>query len=84
MTDISGSREIHRLAVVGARVVDGTGRAPVEPATVLIEGDRIVGLGPSPTTGVSADATLIDLKGRVKYAAPVGGLTTVFIYVTHR
>src|SRR5438093_1294045 len=77
MTDISGSREIHRLAVVGARVVDGTGRVPVEPATVLIEGDRIVGLGPSPTTGVSADATLIDGWG--KFVIP--GLVDMHVHV---
>jgi len=77
MTDILGSREIHRLAVVGARVVDGTGRVPVEPATVLIEGDRIVGLGPSPTTGVSADATLIDGWG--KFVIP--GLVDMHVHV---
>ena len=36
-------------------------------------------------TGMSAaDATLIDLRGRVKYAAPVSGVTTVYIYITHR
>jgi len=32
----------------------------------------------------NTDPLLIDLKGRVKYAAPVGGVATVFIYVTHR
>jgi len=27
---------------------------------------------------------LADLAGRVKYAAPVGGVTTVYVYITHR
>src|SRR5881409_3202658 len=77
MTDISGSREIHRLAVVGARVVDGTGRVPVEPATVLIEGDRITNLPHPSTTGVSADATLIDGWG--KFVIP--GLVDMHVHV---
>jgi len=25
-----------------------------------------------------------DLLGRVKYAAPVNGITTVYVYLTHR
>ena len=62
-------REIHRLAVVGARVLDGTGRAPLEDASVLIEGDRIVAIGPSATTPVPADVERID--GRDKFLIPV-------------
>jgi hypothetical protein len=35
--------------------------------------------------GLSAgDPSSADLRGWVKYAAPVGGTTTVYIYVTHR
>src|SRR5262249_13007260 len=65
MTNLSGQGEIHRLAVVGARVLDGTGRGLLEPTTISIEGDRIVGLGPSPTTPVAAGARLIERRGNV-------------------
>jgi imidazolonepropionase-like amidohydrolase len=33
--------------LTAARLLDGSGAAPAEPAAVLIEGDRIVSLGPS-------------------------------------
>jgi hypothetical protein len=39
--------------------------------------DRIDG----PTLGVNTGA---DLKGRVKYADPAGGTTTVYMYLSHR
>ena len=32
----------------------------------------------------AANATAVDLNGRVKYAAVVGGVTDVYIYLTHR
>jgi imidazolonepropionase-like amidohydrolase len=70
-------REIHRLAVVGARVVDGAGRAPLEAATVLIEGDKIVGIGPSAMTQIPPDATRID--GRGKFLIP--GLVDMHVHV---
>ena len=40
--------------------------------------DRIDG----PALGAALNAA--DLKGRVKFAAPVGGTTTVYVYLTHR
>jgi type II secretory pathway pseudopilin PulG len=40
--------------------------------------DRLDGTALGSAVGVA------DLKGRVKYAAPAGGVTTVYIYVTHR
>jgi imidazolonepropionase-like amidohydrolase len=49
------------MLLTNARVIDGTGRAPIERATVRIDGDRIVdvvaGEGPSSDAG-------IDLAGR--------------------
>jgi imidazolonepropionase-like amidohydrolase len=77
MTSLSAQREIHRLAVVGARVLDGTGRALLEPTTILIEGDRILELGPSPATPVPAGARSID--GRGKFVIP--GLVDMHVHV---
>jgi len=34
------------LAIVGATLIDGTGRPPLEDGTILIEGERIVAVGP--------------------------------------
>ena len=51
--------------LTGARLIDGTGRAPVEDAVLILEGDRIVavgkaGSGPAAPSG----ARVIDLHGR--------------------
>ncbi len=34
------------------RVIDGTGAAPIEGARLVIEGDRIVGIGPADTVAL--------------------------------
>jgi imidazolonepropionase-like amidohydrolase len=70
-------REIHRSALVGTTVIDGTGRGPLEATTVLIEDDKIVGVGSSATTPVPAGATLID--GRGKFVIP--GLVDMHVHV---
>lgn len=46
------------------RVIDGTGAPPIEDGRVLIEGDRIVGVGPAATTQAPPDAERVDLAGR--------------------
>src|SRR5437016_520860 len=43
-----------KLAVVGATLIDGTGRPPLTPVTVIIEADRVAGVGPAATTPVPA------------------------------
>ena len=47
------------VAVRAARIVDGTGRDPIEDGVVVIEGDRIVSVGPGSTA--PSGATVIDL-----------------------
>src|SRR5262249_9646446 len=57
-------KEIHRLAVIGATVIDGTGSAPLEAATIVIEGERIVAVGPTATVPVPEGTMTIDGRGR--------------------
>jgi imidazolonepropionase-like amidohydrolase len=49
-------------AFTGARVIDGTGRAPVDNATILVRGGRIVAVGPAVT--IPADAERVPLAGK--------------------
>jgi imidazolonepropionase-like amidohydrolase len=53
-----------RFALTGARLIDGVG-PPLEDATVVIEGDRIVEVrqGP-PTAAAGAEERTVDLAGR--------------------
>jgi len=52
------------IVVKGARLIDGTGRAPVENAAVVIEGQRIRAVGPEAEVGAPGDATVIEAQGR--------------------
>jgi imidazolonepropionase-like amidohydrolase len=52
------------LAIVGARLVDGTGTAAVADATVVIDRGRIVAAGPRERVAVPAGATVFDAKGK--------------------
>ncbi|MDC0721112.1 amidohydrolase family protein [Nannocystis bainbridge] len=51
------------VALVGADLVDGTGRAPVRDAVVVYDGDKIVAAGPRASTPIPPGATTIDVSG---------------------
>ena len=52
-------------AIVGAKLVDGTGAAPVENTIVVVRGDRIAAAGPATDVEVPDDATILDATGQV-------------------
>jgi imidazolonepropionase-like amidohydrolase len=52
------------VALVGARVIDGTGAAPLENATVLVAGGRIERVGPAASLTIPPGAARIDVAGK--------------------
>jgi len=55
-----------KLALVGGMLLDGyDGVPPVHRAAILIEGDRIVRIGPASEVPIPPDAQVIDTSGRV-------------------
>jgi imidazolonepropionase-like amidohydrolase len=52
------------VALVGARVIDGTGAAPIANATILISNGRIDRIGPSASMKIPAGATRVDVAGK--------------------
>lgn len=52
------------VAMTGARVIDGTGRAPLEQATILIANGRISAVGTSAAVKIPAGATRLDMSGK--------------------
>jgi imidazolonepropionase-like amidohydrolase len=52
------------VALVGGRLVDGTGRAAVEDSVVVYDHDRIVTAGPRATTPVPPGAEVVDVRGK--------------------
>lgn len=53
------------VALTGARVIDGTGRAPLEQATIVISSNgRIQAVGPASSVQVPTGATRVDMAGK--------------------
>ncbi len=52
------------LALVNARIVDGSGAEPIENGVILISGDRIEAVGMAAEVQVPGGVRLIDLGGR--------------------
>ena len=57
-----GARAV--LALVGGMLLDGHGAPPLHHATVLIEGDRIVAVGPRAEVAIPEGARVVDTRGR--------------------
>src|SRR5262245_44634848 len=51
-------------AIVGARLVDGTGAAPVNDSVILVSGDRITAAGPRARVQVPQGATVVNASGK--------------------
>jgi Amidohydrolase family len=58
---ISGSRA-KTMALVGATLVDGTGREAVKDSVVVIQDGRIVAAGPGSSIAIPQDATRVDAR----------------------
>lgn len=53
-----------KLALVGGMLLDGYEAPPMHHAAILIDGDRIVGVGRAAETTIPPDYTVIDTSGR--------------------
>ncbi|TRZ88734.1 amidohydrolase family protein [bacterium] len=51
-------------ALVGGTVIDGTGASPIVNATVLVQGAKILAVGPTATVKVPKGANVIDVRGK--------------------
>jgi imidazolonepropionase-like amidohydrolase len=65
------------IAVVGGNLIDGTGRFPGEPVTVIVDGNRVIAVGSVTTTPVPPGSTIIDARG--KFLTP--GLVDMHVHV---
>jgi imidazolonepropionase-like amidohydrolase len=52
------------IALTGARVIDGTGRTPLNQATLIIRNGRIEAVGAPAAVTVPAGATRVDMSGK--------------------
>jgi imidazolonepropionase-like amidohydrolase len=49
---------------VGARLIDGTGREPIEDAALVVQGGRILAVGARSEVQIPRGATVVDLSGK--------------------
>ena len=52
------------IAFTGARVIDGTDRAPIDNATILVRGGKVVAVGAASSVTVPAGAQRVPLAGK--------------------
>jgi imidazolonepropionase-like amidohydrolase len=60
------------IALAHVRVIDGTGAAPVENQTIVIDHGKIAAAGPAGTTATPAGAQTLDLSGATVIPGMVG------------
>jgi len=51
-------------ALTGVRIIDGTGRAPIEQGTIVISNGRITAAGAASSVQIPTGATRVDLAGK--------------------
>jgi imidazolonepropionase-like amidohydrolase len=64
LTKSAAAKTSRTTAIVGATLVDGTGRPPVNDAVVVTSGSKIVAAGPRASVKVPRGATVIQAKGK--------------------
>lgn len=65
-----------RRALVGGTIIDGFGGPPIERGTLIVDGERIMAVGPGEEVEVPPDAERIDVRGKVV----VPGLIDVHVH----
>ena len=60
------------LALTNVNVIDGTGRAPLENQTIVIDGALIQNVGPVASVAIPPNAHVLDLRGRTVFPGLVG------------
>ena len=66
------------IALTNVRILDGNGTTPVEHGTIVIQGRKIVAVGPTSTVSIPSEARTIDERGRT--ALP--GLADMHVHLT--
>jgi imidazolonepropionase-like amidohydrolase len=77
----STAADAQTTALRGARVIDGTGSAAIDNATIVIRDGRIVAIGPSAATPVPSDAEVVDYAGKTIIPGLISDHSHVGIFV---
>jgi imidazolonepropionase-like amidohydrolase len=53
------------IAILGARLIDGTGGVPIDDSAVIVEGDRLRAAGPRARVAIPRGVESVDARGKV-------------------
>ena len=66
------------LAIVHAVIIDGNGGPPVEDGTIVIQGERMLSVGPSAGIKIPGNAKIIEARGK----AVMPGIADMHVHLT--
>jgi imidazolonepropionase-like amidohydrolase len=78
---VSTTADAQTTALRGARIIDGSGGAPLDNATIVIRDGRIVAIGPSGNTAVPSGAEIVDYSGKTIIPGLISAHSHVGIFV---
>jgi adenine deaminase len=61
---LCGEKDEKAIVLIGAGLIDGAQRPPVENAVLVIEGDKLTNVGPADSVKYPGDAQVIDCHGQ--------------------
>jgi len=64
LPEASAQENANITVIVGGTIIDGTGVQPLTNHTIVIKGEKIVSVGPSASSTIPKNATVIDAKGK--------------------
>src|ERR1044071_3354405 len=64
LPSVGGTQRATPLVIQGGTLIDGTGRAPLDDAVIIVEGERIKSVGKRSEISAPRGARIIDVKGK--------------------
>ena len=68
-----------KTVLTNCKLIDGRGGSPVPDATIVIDGNRIVAVGPKASIPISPDANILDVAGR----SVLPGMIDLHLHLTY-
>lgn len=57
-------QDSRNVAITGATIIDGNGAQPIPDATIVVDGDRILAIGPSHEIEIPQNTEIVEANGR--------------------
>lgn len=72
-TEAQKTGAVRTLVIQGGTLIDGTGRAPLEDAVIVIDGDRIKSVGKRGEVAIPKNSRILNVKGKTLLPGLIDG-----------